>query len=853
MIRISTLMRVDRVLLVFSVLLCSFSVHGAEEVTLAVNGKALHPIVVSPEASERVRAAADTLARYLGQMAGTEFAVTAGSGETGIAIGNSNDFATLQLASRFDPADMHRREEYLLRSHADGLWLMGATDLALEHAVWDLLYRLGYRQYFPGGTWEVAPRLDAVRIAIDDFESPAYYARRIWYGWGPWDYAQEPYAEWCARNRCVQGITLNTGHAYGGIIKWARDAFDAHPEYWPLLDGERKEGSNAKPCLGNPEVRALFVKYALEQFEDDPSLDSVSMDPSDGGGWCECALCEELGTVSDRVVTVANEVASAVDEQFPGKLVGIYAYNYHSPPPNIGVHPNVVVSVATAFIKGGYTLEDLISGWSAQGATLGIREYYSVNTWDRDQPGHARGGNLEYLRRTIPEFYAKGARFMSAESSDNWGPNGLGYYLAARMLWEPKEAERVDALVEDFLSRAFGPAKEPMREFYQQMDGSKPHLVVDDQLGRMYRALRDARGKAEGEPEIGRRIDDLTLYARYCTLYYRYTGAKGEERQAAFENLIRHAYRMRKTMLVHSKALYRDLVNRDKTVTIPEGATWNVPEAENPWKSSKPFTGKEIAAYLEEGIETHALVELEFEPLSFTTELVPAAQRLDFPKELPAGKLGPGRGAQTFYTYAEEAPATLEFAITGGLIEHYRDRGNVKVEVWKVGGASATGEGETLVASDRSVPPDGVERTVKLSVEEPGLYRVTINDGNDRTEVRWPETQAMTIYSSQDAPMNDSYGDWMAYFYVPEGTTVIGLFGGGHGEVRDSQDRPQFWLNGREPNFYSVAVPEGEDGRVWCVRYGRGAIRLLTVPPCFAISPQGLLLPEEVVTKDEEE
>jgi hypothetical protein len=843
-------MRADRVLLIFSVLLCGFFAHSAEEVTLAENGKAMYPVVVSPEASDRVRSAADTLAHYLGQMAGTEFAVTAGSGETGIAIGNSNDFATLQIASRFDPAEIHRREEYLLRSHADGLWLMGATDLALEHAVWDLLYRLGYRQYFPGGTWEVVPRLDAVRIAVDDFESPAYYARRIWYGWGPWDYAQEPYAEWCARNRCVQGITLNTGHAYGRIIKWARDAFDAHPEYWPLLDAERKEGSNAKPCLGNPEVRALFVKYALDQFENDPSLDSVSMDPSDGGGWCECALCEELGTVSDRVVTVANEVASAVDAKFPGKRVGIYAYNYHSPPPNIGVHPNVVVSVATAFIKGGYTLDDLISGWSEQGATLGIREYYSVNTWDRDQPGHARGGNLEYLRRTIPEFYAKGARFMSAESSDNWGPNGLGYYVAARMLWDPKEAERVEALVEDFLERAFGPAKESMREFYQQMDGSKPHLVVDDQLGRMYRALRGARGKAEGEPGIGRRLDDLTLYARYCTLYYRYTGAKGEERQAAFENLIRHAYRMRKTMLVHSKALYRDLVNRDKTVTIPEGATWNVPEAENPWKSSKPFTDKEIAAYLEEGIETHALVELEFKPLSFTRELVPAAQRLDFPKDLPTGKLGPGRGTQTFYTYAKESPATLEFAITGGLIEHYR--GNVKVEVWKVGGASATGEGETLVASDRSVPPDGIERTVKLSVEEPGLYRVIINDGNDRTQVRWPETQAMTICSSQDAPMNDAYGEWMAYFYVPQGTTVIGLFGGGHGEVRDSQDRPRFWLNGREPNFYSVAVPKGEDGRVWCVRYGRGAIRLLTVPPCFAISPQGLLLPEEVVTKDEE-
>ncbi|MEA3366067.1 MAG: DUF4838 domain-containing protein, partial [Candidatus Hydrogenedentes bacterium] len=320
--------------LLFPMLMFAIAAHSAEEVTLAVNGKAMYPVVVSPEASERVCTTADTLARYLGQIAGTEFAVTAGDGETGIAIGLARDFAALQLASRFDATDIHRREEYLLRSHADGLWLIGATDLAVEHAVWDLLYRLGYRQFFPGPTWEVVPRLEAVRIAVDDFERPAYYARRIWYGWGPWDYAQEPYAEWCARNRCVQGIALNTGHAYGRIVKWTREEFEAHPEYWPLLDGERKETSNAKPCLGNPEVRALFVKYALEQFENNPSLDSISMDPSDGGGWCECSLCEDMGTVSDRVVTVANEVAAAVDANFPGKLVGIYAYNYHSPPPN---------------------------------------------------------------------------------------------------------------------------------------------------------------------------------------------------------------------------------------------------------------------------------------------------------------------------------------------------------------------------------------------------------------------------------------------------------------------------------------------------------------------------------------
>lgn len=98
--------------------------------------------------------------------------------------------------------------------------------------------------------------------------------------------------------------------------------------------------------------------------------------------------------------------------------------------------------------------------------------------------------------------------------------------------------------------------------------------------------------------------------------------------------------------------------------------------------------------------------------------------------------------------------------------------------------------------------------------------------------------------------MNGTYAQWMGYFYVPKGTKVIGFFGGEHGEIRDSEDRPQFWLNGKQASYYSVDVPNGQDGKVWKVRYVRGAIRLLTVPPYFARTPGELLLPKEVIEKD---
>ena len=812
---------------------------------MADGGQARVPVVVSPKASEANKAVAAELARYLGKISGATFEVTPGDGKSGIVVGLAADFPNAAVGDPLDVTDPTRREDYLLRSHERGLYVLGATDLAVSHAVWDLLYRLGHRQFFPGERWEVVPRAERLSIAVDVRERPAYYARRIWYGSGAWDYAEAPYADWCAKNRATSGIQLNTGHAYDGILRANKAEFEKHPEYLGLVGGERK---SSKFCISDPGLRKLAADHALGQLAKNPAADSVSADPSDGGGWCECDACAKLGSVSDRALLLANEMAAAVNEKYPGVRVGIYAYNYHSPPPTIRAHPQVVVSVATAFLKGGMTLDEILAGWSTKADTLGIREYYSVNTWDRDLPAAARGGNLAYLKRTIPEFHAKGARFMSAESSDNWGPNGLGYYLAGRMLWDVKEAGRADALVEDFLTRAFSPAKEPMREFYRQLDGSEPHLVPTDQVGRMFRALEQA-GKLADTPEVRGRVDDLVLYARYVDLFTRYAKSKDAARQTAFEALIRHAYRMRRTMLVHAKALYRDLAHRDKSVAIPEAAQWNVPEGKNPWKSSAPFTAQELTQFVTEGVERYPLAKIEFEPVAYGDDLVGAGP-LKPPADAPPGTLGPARGRQTFYTRVEQVPAEIELSVTGGLIAHYRDRGNVRVDLWKIGGASETGERETLAAQDRSVPPDGRPHAVKLAVKEPGLYKLTVDDGNDRTEIEWRGKLPMTVKSTADEPMNPNHGQWNLYFYVPKGTKVIGFFGGEHGELRDSGDRPVFWLNGREPNYYSADVPDGEDGKFWSVRYGRGAVRLLTVPPYFARTPAELLLPAEVVTKD---
>ncbi len=843
-------MTAARVLLLASALVLLLCLSSCAETTrLAAGGTALMPVVVADGASQALQAAAADLADYLGRIAGAQFEVTVGDGASGIVVGTAADFPALAEGAGFEPDHALKREDYILRSEADRLLLIGATDTAAEHAVWDLLWRLGYRQYFPGERWEIVPSVPDLSIDADASEAPAYHARRIWYGYGTWDYNSEPYAQWCLRNRARSGMALSTGHSYGRTIRANAEEFAAHPEYYSLIDGERRlagtvDGSgNIKFCISNPGLRELVVQHALRYFEENPDADSISMDPSDGGGWCECEDCAAMGSVTDRALTLANDVAAAITERYGDKYVGMYAYSEHSPPPNIRAHPHVIISVATSFIRGGYTLDQLIEGWQAQGATIGMREYLGVNVWDRDLPGRARGSNLDYVTTSIPDFHAKGARFYSAESSDNWGPNGLGYYIAARTLWDLDEAQRKDELVARFLSDCFGAAAGPMGEFYALIDGANKPLLCRDLIGRMYRSLDDAREAVAGDEAVIGRINDLVLYTRYVELYLDYSVAAGDARQQAFEDLIRHAYRMRETMMVHSKALYRDLVNRDKAVSIPEGAEWSVAEADNPWKESTAFGEAEFAALIADGITANPTVEIE--AVQFSNELVPAAPLgLEAPV---AGSLGGSvRGRQVRYLWIDEAPAELALQVTGGLIAHYRDRGNVQFELYA--DAEVTLE---PVATDASVPPDGEERAVVLQTPYTGLHRLEWTDGNDMTRVVLPEGTPVTVRSDLEQSMR-LQGRWTLVFYVPKGTQSVGGYtNSASGEVLNADGEVAYSFAEMDgAGYFAVPVPEGQDGRLWAMRSCSGQRMLMTVPPYFAASADTLLLPREVVEAD---
>ncbi len=822
-------------------------------VSLVEAGEALMTVVISDEASPDVKELAGKLADYLGRISGAEFSVAEGDGASGIAVGTAPGFPAAGLEGKFDPDDFLRREEYILRTHSGGVWIVGATKLAVENAVWDFLYRLGYRQFFPGEIWEVVPEINTLKIALDEFAKPDYLSRTLGisgsrqFGW-----QREAWRTWQRRNRMRSALHIRANHMYQSVIRRNREVFDENPGYYALVDGERRS-RGSKMCISNPDVRKIFIEYALDYFDKNPDKYSISLDPSDGGGWCECEDCAALGSISDQTVVLCNEVAEAVEAEFGKRFIAQSAYNQHAPPPSIMVHPNVVMSVTTHQRKGGGTVEEVLAGWARRGVEfLSVGEAYSTFVWDQFMPGRQRGANIPYLARTLPEWHDIGVRRLGGWTGDAWGPVGLGNYLISRFTWDVGAAENVGDLVEDFLKKAFGEARDPMERFYRLthvMDEDAPRpLHSEDLVGRMYRTLGEALDAAE-DPKVRARVSALVLYTRYVELVRALGQAGDGEKAALYEELARHSYRtQRNTFMVDSKFFFSTIFPRRQNVELPDGVGFGVAADEDPWKDTRPFSEAEIDAMVEGGIARNRLID--FTPVYYSEELVPAVS-LDLEDAERGSYAHQGtHGPVVIYTWVDEAPARIPVNVRGGLFRG--DRGDVSVELFS---PEVVGEGvdHLPVAVAGDIPPDGKEHIVELETTYSGLHRLVISDGGDRTWVGLAHpSMPATFESGVEGGTFAPFTDWSMYFYVPKGTEVIGGYANNrNGHIIDPLGGRAFAFATMEENgYFSVPVPEGQDGKLWRFHRCRRQRILLTVPPYLAPSAADLLLPREVVEAD---
>jgi hypothetical protein len=819
---------------------------------ISADGRALLPIIVSPHASEQTRAVAAELADYLRRITGAAFDVREGDGSSGIVLGTLAEFPNPTLAKSLE---MHGpydgREAYAIRTEKGRLLLIGGADLGASHAASRFLEYAGCRWFFPAKNWEVIPSVPNLKCDPNETDRPTFLARRIWYGYGFFrdpgekvkSQTQLDYESWARHNRMAGSFTVHCGHAWQAIILQNKAEFENHPEYRALVKGVRQ---GDQLCVSNPAVRKLAVSYALDHLRKHPEADMVSMETSDGLGHCECDDCKKLGSISDRAFGLANEVARAVAKEFPGKMVGMLAYSNHSEPPTFELEPNVYVQLTVGFIMGRYSFDELADLWPAKCKNMGFYDYFSVWLWDFDRLPGGRGGDVQRTRDEIHKFAARHASSMDAESGDNWGPHGRGYYVANRLMWNP-DAD-VDAILADFYDKAFGPAAGAMKRYYERLDpGSKP-LMSRSLLGQAFRDIEEACRLAKDRPDVLARLADLKQYLHFIHLTWLldHETDKAKKKELTLA-AITHAYRTRRTYMNHWAAIRQTWAGK-AAKEFDEPSWASDVKGKKPWTDAGPITAEETESDFSRALAYFQPQQVKEK--TFSSDLVP----VKFP-EMPkvakkvTGKLpgGPVISSQYYqgglrYALFSITGEPIELEVVTGTIAWYRDRPDARYSLRTASDGIVT-EGRLKL--------DGETHPLSLKVPGPGLYYFDFADSGAGWKIHVAAGRPCTIPLLRDKKFSHAGQMQRMYFYVPKHTATIEYYWQGRPhKVIDPQGKVVQEVKS-SGEFVSIPVPPGMDGQLWSfTQLALGHLWFFNLPNYLAASPEALLLPRQVAEDD---
>ncbi|MBQ6247096.1 MAG: DUF4838 domain-containing protein, partial [Kiritimatiellae bacterium] len=380
------------------------------------------------------------------------------------------------------------------RIHVSGnrLFISGGGDSGVLYGVYELLERFaGCRWY---ASWHsVVPRRDRIEVPddIDETHVPAFAMREpFWF-----DVRMHP--EFAARLRANShqyggkadarfggdpwrfGGGLPSAHTFALLLP-PDEYFDAHPEYFALVEGRRAR-FKAQPCLSNPDVLRIVTSNLLERIRKDPGARFYSVSQNDCNGWCECPSCkavdDEEGAHSGSVLRFVNAVAEAVEREFPDALVETLAYGYtQHPPEKTRPRRNVVVCLCSTGCDFSRPIDESpypknaefagdIAGWGRLTDFLYVWDY-TTDFANYPAPWanvRALQGNIQFFRRnSVRALFEQGAyQGRHADFAE------LKAWLLAKWLWNPDLP--AEPLLDDFFAGYYGAGAPFVREYFEKL------------------------------------------------------------------------------------------------------------------------------------------------------------------------------------------------------------------------------------------------------------------------------------------------------------------------------------------------------------------------------------------------
>ena len=452
--------------------------------------------------------------------------------------------------------------------------VMGSTDLPGEiersvalpgffdeqgtcHAVYDFLERFcDVRWYGPTDLGIVHPTVATLTFEPATIRRTPGFPHREGWTTSPWPILKaqwdDPTPQQChlhARRMRVGGDKWAANHSFRSYYdRFLRENPD-HPE---LFEGEHSEyfaqgrsQGERQFCYTSPAFVEQVAQDARDFFDGKgikgiaPAMgDTFAIVPMDNNAWCLCEQCQhelELdqatsgthfsnGRASGYILGFVNKVAKEVQKTHPDKFIAALAYwDYAYYPERIELEPNVIIApcLQTRIYWGPNIRRNDIEfykRWVEEGKRPIYLWLYHCFPEENALVGqfHCFPGFMAHTTaEQLKMYHRDGVRGMFL--------CGIGeqvdYYVTMKLLNDPDLD--VDALLDEFFTRYYGAASEPMKRLYSRIEDiysdSKNYpaevMTEEHQFHQNEEIAWGYLGTAEHMAELGTLMEQATQLA----------------------------------------------------------------------------------------------------------------------------------------------------------------------------------------------------------------------------------------------------------------------------------------------------------------------------------------------------
>ena len=445
---------------------------------------------------------------------------------------------------------------YIVKSLSDGannvLILSGSNNRSSLFAVYHFLETCGVRFFgYKSRNGEIVPSQNKVMVPVLNIISKPVMKYRFVSDNGVSDtntMELTDIADWGAKNRCnafmltpaQPGESWDTipldeiqkrgfliagpGHVLAELTP-STNLFQAHPEYFPLINGVRNMeysatwGGAVSFCYNN--AMQIVVSNAVAYYQQYPFIDLLAIYPPDGSQHsvqCQDSVCSQLSE-SDWYLIMLNDIDTAL-RQLPThpKLMWI-AYDELSVPPTNTVPvyngedfilewcnqirdfaapmDSPSNQVAAQCLQWNTSLKSICTDWKSNPGNQDLAAYYRWESWGNFLKSFNYQGSaavLEYynghvseslgipmlsyfqsgpwpdnLMQTDFEFYTSQGISGWQNCTDYYNDNPTPYWnqLSAQLMWNP--SANVNVLDQDFYQQLYGTASTVMQNYWDAM------------------------------------------------------------------------------------------------------------------------------------------------------------------------------------------------------------------------------------------------------------------------------------------------------------------------------------------------------------------------------------------------